>query len=333
MSNYPNLVSTNQATTSITLPQLSIDVNQAAHTFNVGDAIYYDVGNTQWELADHALDTKLATHLVTSSASPLFSATTHGTVAWPSHGLGAVGTKLYLDTGANVGQLTATPPATRKQWVATVKDANSVIMVNLIEGANGPAASTDTAVARWSGTSGGVLQNSAVTIDGAGKLVPVSLQITTGAVAGKVLTSDASGNATWQLLASSSHINVNSFAFNVAPDFTAPNNYGSATWTGTATYWFELPAGTTQLASFDVKYFSLAALGTTLPVTLLDRQAASVTTTAANVAISTTTTTDSEHNSTNKGTSFTPSGVGQVGLQIGATPANMHIMSVVLNFA
>jgi hypothetical protein len=339
MATYPMLTSTNQPTTSITLEQLVIDVNQPGHTFIVGHAVYYDTATTQWELADSADDAKLATHLVTSSNVPLFSATTHGTVAW-THAHGAVGTKLYLDTGGNVGLLTATPPAGRKQWVAVVKDAASVIMVNLTEGVSGPVASTDTAVVKFSGTGGDVVSDTSVLIDATNKLVLSStgLQLATGATAGKVLTSDATGNAAWALLATSRHVNVGEFAFSATPDYTAPNAYGSATWTGvsdTATLWFELPTGTTQLASFEVKYFSLAVLGTTLTADLLDRTATTVTTTAANVTINTTTTTNTEHLSTNQATAFTPSGtnVGQLGLRLGQTPANMHIMSIVLNFA
>jgi hypothetical protein len=340
MADYPILQSSDQPTTSISLGQLVIDVNQAGHGFIVGDAVYLDT-TPEWKFADSASDATLATHMVTSSNDPLFSATTHGNLPW-THGLGAAGTKLYLDTGINEGKLTAAAPSApaRKQWVATVKDATNVVMLNMLEAVNGPASSTDTALARFSGTSGSALQDSLVLIDGAGKITPITFQLAANAGAGKVLTSDGSGLGTWELPTANIHVNLSSFVFSAIPDFTAPNSYGSATWASLATFWFELPAGTTQLTSFDVKFFTSAMVtpATSFNCAILDRQPLTVASTLAVVTIPDTTAntnTASEHLTASYNTPFTPSGtnVGQLGIELGTNVANSHVMSVVLHFA
>ncbi|MDZ7743760.1 MAG: hypothetical protein U5Q03_19005 [Bacteroidota bacterium] len=67
----------------------------------------------------------------------------------------------------------------------------------------GPASSTDNAVARFDGTSGNVIQNSVVILDDAGNISGVnnitvnSFTMPTNAGADKVMVSDASGNGSW----------------------------------------------------------------------------------------------------------------------------------------
>ncbi len=67
----------------------------------------------------------------------------------------------------------------------------------------GPASSTDNAIARFDGTEGNLLQNSSVILDDAGNITGVNhlatagFNMSTGAGDGKVLSSDASGNASW----------------------------------------------------------------------------------------------------------------------------------------
>lgn len=69
----------------------------------------------------------------------------------------------------------------------------------------GPASSTDNAVARFDGTTGNKLQNSVVILDdngnmtGVNSLTTAAFTMPTGAGSGKVLVSDASGNASWDI--------------------------------------------------------------------------------------------------------------------------------------
>ncbi|MBS4057607.1 MAG: hypothetical protein KGZ82_09860 [Bacteroidales bacterium] len=69
----------------------------------------------------------------------------------------------------------------------------------------GPASSTDHAVARFDGTTGNKLQNSVVILDdngnmsGVNSLTTAAFTMPTGAASGKVLVSDASGNASWDI--------------------------------------------------------------------------------------------------------------------------------------
>lgn len=69
----------------------------------------------------------------------------------------------------------------------------------------GPASSTDNAVARFDGTTGNKLQNSVVILDdngnmtGVNSLTTAAFTMPTGAASGKVLVSDASGNASWDI--------------------------------------------------------------------------------------------------------------------------------------
>lgn len=69
----------------------------------------------------------------------------------------------------------------------------------------GPASATDNAAARFDGTTGNKIQNSTVIIDDAGNITGVNNITTAGftmptnAASGKVLVSDASGNASWDI--------------------------------------------------------------------------------------------------------------------------------------
>lgn len=68
----------------------------------------------------------------------------------------------------------------------------------------GPATSTDNAIARFDGTTGKIIQNSSVILDDAGNITDVNNITTTGftmptnAGVDKVLISDASGNSSWE---------------------------------------------------------------------------------------------------------------------------------------
>lgn len=68
---------------------------------------------------------------------------------------------------------------------------------------HGPESSTDNAVARFDGSGGNQLQNSSVILDDLGNMTGINqlttsgLTMTTGAADGKVLGSDATGNASW----------------------------------------------------------------------------------------------------------------------------------------
>ena len=59
----------------------------------------------------------------------------------------------------------------------------------------------DNQIARWDGATGSTVQGSLVTIDDAGNLTAPTIKLTTGAGLGKVLTSDADGDATWGIAA------------------------------------------------------------------------------------------------------------------------------------
>ncbi len=55
------------------------------------------------------------------------------------------------------------------------------LLVNATAGVVGPVSSTDNAVARWDGTTGETIQNSAVIVSDAGALTAASLHATNGA--------------------------------------------------------------------------------------------------------------------------------------------------------
>ncbi len=80
-------------------------------------------------------------------------------------------------------------------WVLLRTDDGTVM--------TGPGSSTDNALARFDGTDGNKLQNSGVILDDAGNmsginhLTTLGLTLPTGAASGKILGSDAAGNASW----------------------------------------------------------------------------------------------------------------------------------------
>lgn len=332
MADYPILTTSNQPTTSITLSQLNVSVS-AVNTFTAGDAIYNNAGT--WTLATASDDASLCSHVVTTATDTTFTATTHGTVTY-AHGF-AVGDKLYLtqNTGGSAGVLVNVAPATgRRQLVAVAISATQITVINLIEAINGPVASTDNAVAVFDGTTGIAVKNTAVTIDGTGKLTTSLAQLSLASAGiGRVLESaDAVGNTVWALREKSRDVNLASGAFQNAPTY---GNYGAYSWTNVHTYWFDIPDDATSLASVELRFYTTAALtAQTLAFSLLDRTSTTVLSTAANMSITTTTTLSTQHLTQNNAVAYTPNvdNVGQLAIELSNPPANMFVISYKLTW-
>lgn len=94
----------------------------------------------------------------------------------------------------------------------------------------GPASSTDNAVARFDGTSGNKIQNSIVILDDSGNMSGINKITTAGftmpinAGDGKVLVSDASGNASWDIALP---LDVEESNMLIAPDISTINFKGA----------------------------------------------------------------------------------------------------------
>ena len=94
----------------------------------------------------------------------------------------------------------------------------------------GPASATDDAIARFDGTSGNIIQNSSVILDDAGNMTGVNNLTTaaftmpTNAGDGKVLVSDASGNASWDIALP---LDVEESNVLIAPDVSTINFMGA----------------------------------------------------------------------------------------------------------
>lgn len=94
----------------------------------------------------------------------------------------------------------------------------------------GPAVSTDNAIARFDGTSGNIIQNSSVILDDAGNMSGITNITTAGFTMpvnpgeGKVLVSDAAGNASWDIALP---LNVEESNVLIAPDISTINFRGA----------------------------------------------------------------------------------------------------------
>jgi len=89
----------------------TFDVTQVAHGFSVGEVVFLDDATALWTLAQADDVHTLGTHLVAIVADvDNFSVTNNGPFAFPGHGLGAIGTYLYV-SAATAGGLVSAEPA------------------------------------------------------------------------------------------------------------------------------------------------------------------------------------------------------------------------------
>jgi hypothetical protein len=97
-------------------------------SFASGQAVQFNAGGA-WELAEADDETKSALGVVASQHGSEFRLVYLGRVPLPSHGLGAVGTKLYLSETA--GELTSVPPSAPSfiQEVAVVDSDDSILVI------------------------------------------------------------------------------------------------------------------------------------------------------------------------------------------------------------
>lgn len=103
-------------------------VTQAGHGFNVNDWVYVSSGTWAKARADSA--STLAFGVVTEATdTDNFKVTlSHGKANIPSHGHGAAGTKVYLSQDTAGAGTTSAPTSGIKQHVATVFDADHLIV-------------------------------------------------------------------------------------------------------------------------------------------------------------------------------------------------------------
>lgn len=107
-----------------------ITISQAAHGFAAEDAVY--VASGTWAKAQADSESTLAHGLVVGVPDTGTANISLGPIAKiAAHGLGAGGTKLYLSQGT-AGLLTSTKPTTGiEQFVATVLDADRLLLHDL----------------------------------------------------------------------------------------------------------------------------------------------------------------------------------------------------------